>query len=81
MADHHLGVRRNPRTATIIHARLAAPSPLAGTPLNLPLQTPSVEAGIEEEDGRNRDELPSESSEETTQQGGDEEKAITQIKV
>ena len=58
-----------------------ATSPPAGTLLDLPLQIPPTEAGIEEEDGRNRDELPSESSEETTQQGGDEEKAITQIKV
>jgi hypothetical protein len=49
--------------------------------LDLPLRTPQAGADIEEEGAKNMDDLPSDSVEETTQQGEDEKEAITQIKI
>jgi hypothetical protein len=55
--------------------------PPAGTLLNLPLRTPPTRASIEEEDNRNKDDLPSNPAKETTHQEGDEKETITQIKI
>jgi hypothetical protein len=61
-ADPHLGANWNPRTTTFIQAELVAPTPPAGTLLDLPLQT-SPARPVEEEDGRIRGDLPPEPAE------------------
>jgi hypothetical protein len=48
--------------------------------LDLHFKPPPTGSGIEEEDGRNMDNLPSDPAKETTQRGGDDKEAITQIK-